>query len=114
MAPGISLAQGGISYAQSAPKAPEGFLAQIKNFFASAEETTSQVRETSQDIQSQVEKSGFKEVLGKIWSALVSFFSDTSVRNLLIETAKLFLHLIANIFTLIAGALNKILEVVGS
>ena len=113
IAPGASLAQGGISGGDAAEEASVGILDRIKEVFDDSEKLVAQGGEIANAVTETAEKQGWKEVLGKVWGALRSFFGDETIKNLLIETAKLSLRLFANIFTLIAGALNKILEVVG-
>ncbi|MDO8557661.1 MAG: hypothetical protein Q7S09_00520 [bacterium] len=114
IAPKMSFAQGGISGGGNTVEAPIGILDRIKGVFNDSQKLVAQGGELTSTVQKTAEKQGWKEVLGKVWNALKSFFGDETIKNLLIETAKLSLRLFANVFTLIAGALNKILEVVGS
>lgn len=112
LAPLDGFAQGGISISEGQIEASRGFLAQIKALFASAEDTANQTQEASQDIQTRVEQSGLKGVLSKIWSGITDFFADKSMRDLVVDTLKLGLRVVANIFIIIANVIQRILAAV--
>jgi hypothetical protein len=108
-------AQGGIdnnSETTGQIQTPLSILEKIKGFFGQTREVTSQAVQTGQDIQAKADESGWGTAVGKVWTAIKSFFADKSVQEMIWDTLKLFLRVIANIFTLIANVINKILAAV--
>lgn len=113
--PIITTAQGGgiISGEEEPKNSSQGIFERIRGIFSDVEEVSNQTKEASAQVQQAVESSGFKEILIKIWEGIKAFFADKGARDLLIDTVKLFLRLIVNIFLLIAGVIQKVMQSVG-
>lgn len=123
MAYGISIhAKGGISGSttpvpagniENAVQQVKDAAQQAKDAAETVERTYEQGKDTVSAINQKLEQSGLKTVFTKVWGGLKSFFSDEKARGLLLDTLKLSMKLVANIFTLIADALNRILGAFG-
>lgn len=102
-------AQGGITGTEESANEAVSYFDRVKDFFSKADQLTEEGKAIKEQVHQTAESQGWSKKLGSVWEAVSSFFSDKSVRAMLYDTGKLFLRLIANVFTLIAGVINKIL-----
>lgn len=85
-------------------------LEQARRFLGDVNTAVEQSQQASAGAEQALEQSGWKETLGKIWRGIKEFFSDKNARDLLMGTVILFFRLLANIFLLIGGVIQKVLQ----
>lgn len=89
-------------------------LEQARQFLGDVNAIAEQSQQASTGVEQALERSGWKETLGKVWQGIKEFFNDKNARDLLVDTIKLFFRLLANIFLLIGGVIQKVLQAFGS
>ena len=88
-----------------------GLLETIKGIFGQAEQLTAEEAiKTAGEEESGSSARTWEETLGRVWQGTKDFFNDRTARELLLDTLKLFLRIVVNIFTIIANLLSRILS----
>ncbi|MDP3963372.1 MAG: hypothetical protein Q8Q39_02645 [bacterium] len=125
---GFIFAQGGISgpviegedgSQQTSPttlpgqvKGVSDYIDQVKGLVEEAGDVTQKGKQLTAELEDTADKAGIRPTLEKIWIGTKEFFADKTTRDLAIDTLKLGLQLIANIFVITANVIEKVLAAV--
>ena len=123
---GIIRAQGGISLPETEQDSPNDtvsstvgavkgaadYIGQVKDLVDDAVSVTEKGKQLTAELEDKAQETGIRAVLDKVWGGLKNFFAEKSTRDLVVDTLKLGLQLVANMFIIVANVIEKVLAAV--